>query len=142
MDQREQRIAERLSAAEAREETANAEAVRFEAERRRSQLIEAARTEVAEMRKHWHRQVEDEKEAFKQIEELKTLTSGLLDQIPVDRIFDAEMAIRRRVVDERPALCADIENSAKLDDAEWQSKRISSFLAPRPRSLRPCSRSC
>lgn len=84
MDRREQRIAEQLDDAQAREHKADEKVRQYEqkarelerkrddivaeaqekAEQQKKQLLEEARHEVAETREHWQKQVQQEKEDF------------------------------------------------------------------------------
>lgn len=84
MDEREQRIAEQLNEAQAREQKADEEVQHYhekmkeldrtrdkilanaqeKAEQQKKQLLDEARKEVAETREHWQRQAQQEKEEF------------------------------------------------------------------------------
>jgi F-type H+-transporting ATPase subunit alpha len=53
---------------------------------------------------------------IEQIAVLLATTSGLLDEIAVDRVAEAERAIRRRVRDAPPDFAGDLLRGAKVDD--------------------------
>jgi F-type H+-transporting ATPase subunit alpha len=54
--------------------------------------------------------------AVEQVAVLLAVTNGLLDDLPVERIADAEAAIRSAVVDQVPDICRRIEEGELLDD--------------------------
>ena len=56
-----------------------------------------------------------------QIAMLLSVTSGLLDATPLDRIGEAEAAIRAAVVAELPAVCRSIERGDRLEDADKEA---------------------
>ncbi|QIZ72808.1 alternate F1F0 ATPase, F1 subunit alpha [Oxynema aestuarii] len=56
-----------------------------------------------------------------QIAVLMAANEGIFDDIPLDRIEDAENAVRERTIDRHPDLCDRIENSEKLSDDDRQS---------------------
>ena len=58
--------------------------------------------------------------ASEQMAVLKAVNAGLLDELPVDLIGEAEALLQRRVLDELPELCERMESGDKLDDAQWQ----------------------
>jgi F-type H+-transporting ATPase subunit alpha len=59
--------------------------------------------------------------ASEQMAVLKTVNAGLLDELSVDQISEAEAAIQQRVVEELPELCERLDSGDKLEDEEWQS---------------------
>jgi F-type H+-transporting ATPase subunit alpha len=52
---------------------------------------------------------------------LKAVNAGLLDELPLERIGDAEETLRERVYAELPELCDRLESGEKLDDQQWQA---------------------
>ncbi len=54
--------------------------------------------------------------AVEQVAVLLAVTNGLMDDLPVERIADAEAAIRNAVIDEVPDICRRIEEGESLDD--------------------------
>ena len=58
--------------------------------------------------------------ASEQMAVLKAVNAGLVDDLPVDHISDAETAIQQQVVKELPQLCEQLEAGDNLDDAQWQ----------------------
>jgi F-type H+-transporting ATPase subunit alpha len=58
--------------------------------------------------------------ASEQMAVLKAVNAGLIDELPMDRIADAEEAIRRRVHAELPGLCECMEAGETLDESQWQ----------------------
>lgn len=65
--------------------------------------------------------------ASAQMTVLKAVNAGLLDQIPLALIGDAEAAIQLRVLDELPELCLRMESGETLDQREW--KRVLDLAA-------------
>lgn len=131
MERREARIRDRLSRADEKEKAAEAEAedyrrrkaelderraaileeARREAKETRERLVEEAREEVAEERRAWHRQVEDDREAF-----IRTLREGAARHVgEVARAALAELA-DAKVEGELAARFTD--RLAALDDEE------------------------
>ncbi len=51
---------------------------------------------------------------------LKAVNAGLLDDLPVDLVGDAEAAIQQNVLEALPELCQYMEAGNKLDDSQWQ----------------------
>ena len=51
---------------------------------------------------------------------LKAVNAGLFDDLPLDKVGDAETAVQRRVLDELPELCQRMEAGEKLQDVQWQ----------------------
>lgn len=121
MDRREQRIAEQLHSAEDREQEASEKAAHYEektraleqrreeiiakateeAEQQKKQMLDEARDSVAETRKRWQRQAEQEKEEF--FSQLRQQTT------------DAVQAIARKVLTD-------------LADAELEERVIHKFI--------------
>jgi F-type H+-transporting ATPase subunit alpha len=58
--------------------------------------------------------------ASEQMTVLKAVNGGLLDQLPVDQVSEAETLIQRRVADALPELCQAMEAGDKLEDAQWE----------------------
>ena len=58
--------------------------------------------------------------ASEQMAVLKAVNAGLLDDLPLDRVGEAEEAVQKRVLEELPDLCERMEQGEKLDDEEWQ----------------------
>lgn len=58
--------------------------------------------------------------ASEQMAVLKAVNTGLLDDLPLDLIGDAEAAIQQRVLEELPELCERLESGGKLDDSQWR----------------------
>lgn len=118
MDRREQRIADRLNEAEQRETEAREQVdeyrdsqARLEAERQsmledyrreareeKQRLLEEARGEVEETRRHWQRQVSQEKREF--LENLSRRTGRTVAEIAGKALADlADAELEERVVD-------------------------------------------
>jgi F-type H+-transporting ATPase subunit alpha len=51
---------------------------------------------------------------------LKAVNAGLLDDLPVDQVSDAEASIQQAALDQLPELCSRMEAGEKLDDSLWQ----------------------
>lgn len=51
---------------------------------------------------------------------LKAVNAGLFDQMELDKIGDAEMSIQKRVLDELPDLCEQMETGQKLSESQWE----------------------
>lgn len=68
------------------------------------------------LKQHEHKPLQ----ASAQMAVLKAINAGLLDDWPVERIAEAEATIQQQVLTDQPELCARMEASAKLTDAEWQ----------------------
>jgi F-type H+-transporting ATPase subunit alpha len=58
--------------------------------------------------------------ASEQMVVLKAVNQGLFDELPLERIGDAEDAVQRRVSNALPELCSRMESGDKLEDDEWQ----------------------
>jgi F-type H+-transporting ATPase subunit alpha len=58
--------------------------------------------------------------ASEQIASLKAVNAGLFDDLPLDRIEEAESAVQTRVLETLPELCEQIESGAELGDSEWR----------------------
>ncbi|MEA1889359.1 MAG: alternate F1F0 ATPase, F1 subunit alpha [Pseudomonadota bacterium] len=58
--------------------------------------------------------------ASEQMTVLKAVNSGVLDDLPLDLICDAEAAVQQCVLTELPELCEHMEAGEKLDDSQWQ----------------------
>ena len=56
-----------------------------------------------------------------QIAILLAVTSGLLDDLPVERVGEAANLIRHATLEELPNLCSRIEGGEKLEDEDRQS---------------------
>ncbi len=117
MESREQRIAEQLNKAQAREQKADEKAqhyqektaelqckrdetlakAREEAEQYKRQLFDEARTEVAETRAHWQRQAQQEKEEFSG--NLRHRTSDVIQVIARKALTDlAEIDLEEQII--------------------------------------------
>ena len=59
--------------------------------------------------------------AVEQIAVLLATTSGLLDEVPVSRISDAERAIRERISREPPEFAVELLDGARIDDARREA---------------------
>ncbi|MCF7989610.1 MAG: alternate F1F0 ATPase, F1 subunit alpha [Thiohalocapsa sp.] len=59
--------------------------------------------------------------AAEQIAVLLAASEGLLDDVPVDDITEAEQRVRERVSEAHPQLCEDIDTGRSLDDEDWQA---------------------
>ncbi len=57
--------------------------------------------------------------ASAQIAVLKAVTTGLLDELPLEEVGMAGHAVQDRVLEELPDLCERIEQGKMLDDEEW-----------------------
>lgn len=51
---------------------------------------------------------------------LKAVNAGLFDQMELDKIGDAEIAIQKHVLDELPSLCEQMETGKKLNESQWE----------------------
>jgi F-type H+-transporting ATPase subunit alpha len=58
--------------------------------------------------------------ASEQMAVLKAVNAGLFDDLPLDRVGDAEAAVQERVLGELPELCEDMEAGKKLEDEAWR----------------------
>lgn len=58
--------------------------------------------------------------ASEQIAVLKAVNAGLLDDLALDIIGEAEAAIQQRVLTELPELCERMETGMEIDDSQWQ----------------------
>ncbi|MCG6970059.1 MAG: alternate F1F0 ATPase, F1 subunit alpha [Gammaproteobacteria bacterium] len=58
--------------------------------------------------------------ASEQMAVLKAVNAGLLDDLPVDQVSDAEASIQQAALDQLPELCSRMEAGEKLDDSLWQ----------------------
>ena len=63
--------------------------------------------------------------AAEQVAVLLATNEGLLDDVPIGRIREAEARIRERVLATLPEVCERIENGSKLEDEDWQRLRDS-----------------
>ena len=50
---------------------------------------------------------------------LKAVNAGLLDDVVVDGMREAEEALREHILKAAPELCLRLDNGEPLDDAEW-----------------------
>jgi F-type H+-transporting ATPase subunit alpha len=67
--------------------------------------------------------------AWAQVAVLLAAKEGLLDEVPVDAVGDAEARIRERVHDEQPGLCERIDTGRELDDDAWETLRETAAAA-------------
>lgn len=51
---------------------------------------------------------------------LKAVNTGLLDELPLESVADAEVRMRQAVSDEMPGLRQRLDSGEELDDSEWQ----------------------
>jgi F-type H+-transporting ATPase subunit alpha len=51
---------------------------------------------------------------------LKAVNAGLLDDLPLSKVSDAEMAIQQGILNSLPDLCKRLDDGENLDDAQWQ----------------------
>jgi F-type H+-transporting ATPase subunit alpha len=58
--------------------------------------------------------------ASEQMAVLKAVNAGLLEELPVDSVGDAEVAIQQYVLEELPEICDCMEAGDELDDSQWQ----------------------
>jgi len=58
--------------------------------------------------------------ASEQMAVLKAVNAGLLDDVPVEKVSEAEALIQQNVLEKRPELCDLMESGEKLDDWQWQ----------------------
>ena len=58
--------------------------------------------------------------ASEQVAVLKAVNAGLLDDVPLDAIANAEKRIQKHLLETLPELCAHMENGETLDDDQWQ----------------------
>ncbi|AOY90203.1 F0F1 ATP synthase subunit alpha [Marinobacter salinus] len=58
--------------------------------------------------------------ASEQVAVLKAVNAGLLDDVPLDAIANAEKRIQKHLLETLPELCANMENGETLDDDQWQ----------------------
>ena len=58
--------------------------------------------------------------ASAQMAVLKAVNSGLLDDLPLEDIADAETSIQQHVLEELPELCARMEAGEHLEDTHWR----------------------
>jgi F-type H+-transporting ATPase subunit alpha len=58
--------------------------------------------------------------ASEQMAVLKAVNAGLLDDLPVDQVSNAETLIQQKVLEELPELCRSMEAGDKLDDTLWR----------------------
>lgn len=117
MDRREQRIAERLTEAQQREQQADEKAkdyqtkteelqnkqdeilasAKVEAEQQKWRLLDEARDEVAETRAHWQRQAEQEKQEF--LNNLRHQASGAIQAIARKALTDlADSELQEHII--------------------------------------------
>ena len=50
---------------------------------------------------------------------LKAVNMGLLDDLPVELVSDAEAYIQQKIFEELPELCQHMEAGDHLDDTQW-----------------------
>ncbi len=67
--------------------------------------------------------------AWEQVAVLLATKEGLLDDVPVDAIGDAEARIRERVGEQHPDLCDAIDTGRELDDEAWETLRSTAAQA-------------
>jgi F-type H+-transporting ATPase subunit b len=117
MESREQRIADRLNEAQAREQEADAQRQQYqekqdqlekqrdellakakqEAEQQKKQLLEEARDEVAESRAHWQRQTLQEKDEF--LRNLRHQTTDIIQAVARKALADlADAELEAQIV--------------------------------------------
>lgn len=70
--------------------------------------------------------------AAEQIAALKAITAGLLDDLPLGRIGEAEAMIRKRMASELPEICSRVEAGEDLEEAHWQQLLEHASEAIRP----------
>jgi F-type H+-transporting ATPase subunit alpha len=58
--------------------------------------------------------------ASEQMAVLRTVNAGLLDDLPLEDIGDAEASVQQRVLAELPELCARMEAGDRLEESHWQ----------------------
>ena len=58
--------------------------------------------------------------ASEQMAILKAVNAGLLDDLPLEQIAEAEAMIQQRVLEQLPELCERMEDGEKLEDSQWQ----------------------
>ncbi len=58
--------------------------------------------------------------ASEQMAILKAVNAGLLDELPLELVAEAEMKIQQRVVDELFEICESMETGEKLEESQWQ----------------------
>lgn len=58
--------------------------------------------------------------ASEQVAVLKAMNDGLLDDLPLPRIAEAEAAIQQHVLAGLPRLCEHMETGKRLNDSQWQ----------------------
>jgi len=58
--------------------------------------------------------------AGEQVAVLKAVNAGLFDDLPLERVADAETAVREAVLAELPEWCERIESGAEQDDGDWR----------------------
>lgn len=58
--------------------------------------------------------------ASEQMAILKAVNAGLLDELPLEQIAEAETRIQQRVLEQLPELCERMEDGEKLEDSQWQ----------------------
>lgn len=58
--------------------------------------------------------------ASEQMAILKAVNAGLLDDLPLELIAEAETRIQQRVLEQLPELCERMEDGEKLEDSQWQ----------------------
>jgi len=58
--------------------------------------------------------------ASEQIAVLQAVNEGLLDEVPLERVGEAEKSVREHALEELPELCERMDNGEALDDEDWQ----------------------
>jgi F-type H+-transporting ATPase subunit alpha len=59
--------------------------------------------------------------AAEQIAVLLAANEGLLDDVPIDNIAEAEQRVREHVLAAHPELCERIDTGRSLDDDAWEA---------------------
>jgi F-type H+-transporting ATPase subunit alpha len=88
-----------------------------------TRLDEESRTTIEHGRRVREILKQDEQQPMRasaQIAVLKAVTSGLLDDIPLEQAGVAAHAIENSVLERCPDICSHIEHGKKLDDEAWQ----------------------
>jgi F-type H+-transporting ATPase subunit alpha len=68
------------------------------------------------LKQHEHRPLR----ASEQMAILKTVNSGLLDNLPLEDIGEIETALQQQVIENLPDLCNRLDTGEQLKDSEWQ----------------------
>lgn len=152
MDQREQRIADRLQLAVQREQVAtdttqdyenriasiNKESetlmveAKQEAEVERQQLLSAARTEAGEKRSHWQHQVSEEKQRF--LRSLKLQTAETIQNIARQALSDlADIELEEQMIESFLRQLESLDNESRQEMAATnQPFQVTSSFALKP----------